>query len=255
MYILLNMDKYEKRRLRLIELKDSKCKGVNADLARRIGRDPTYVNRMLYPEGKAGKKRIGDDMVDVIEEAFGLPSGWLDEKQPIGYIDQTAPAKMALKGITGTVAELVSDRKGNDFHVIPQYDTRAAMGSGLLLPDQPGVIQSWHVSKEWIKKNVKGYRSASDLCIVTGFGDSMRPLFNPGDPLLVDISIKTIEFDSIYFFRVGDEGFIKRLQRIPGEGIRVLSANRDNYDPWTIKQDMDFQVLGRVLKVWCSEDF
>ena len=100
-----------------------------------------------------------------------------------------------------------------------------------------------------------GVRSAKDLCIVTGFGDSMRPLFNPGDPLLVDISVNTVEFDTIYFFRVGNEGFIKRLQRIPGEGLRVLSANRDNYEPWTIKPDMDFQVLGRVLKVWRSDDF
>lgn len=129
------------------------------------------------------------------------------------------------------------------------------MGGGLVLQDQPGVIQSWKVSPEWLRRNVKGYNSAKNLCIVTGFGDSMRPLFNPGDPLLVDTSINTVDFDSIYFFRVENEGFIKRLQRIPGEGLRVLSANRDNYEPWTIKPDMDFQVFGRVLKVWRSEDF
>ncbi len=129
------------------------------------------------------------------------------------------------------------------------------MGNGLLLPDQPGFIRSWDVSKEWIKKNVKGYKSVSSLCIVTGFGDSMKPLFNPGDPLLVDTSINTVEHDAIYFFRVEDEGFIKRLQRVPGEGLRVISANRNNCDTWTIKKDMDFHVLGRVLKVWCSENF
>ena len=168
---------------------------------------------------------------------------------------QNEPGKTFFTGVPVTVVEPGPDRKGNDFYVIPQYDTRGAMGNGLLLPDQPGVIQSWHVSKEWIKKNIKGHQSAKDLCIVTGFGDSMRPLFNPGDPLLIDISVNTVEFDTIYFFRVGNEGFIKRLQRIPGEGLRVLSANRDNYEPWTIKPDMDFQVLGRVLKVWRSDDF
>jgi phage repressor protein C with HTH and peptisase S24 domain len=56
------------------------------------------------------------------------------------------------------------------------------------------------------------------------------------------------------FFRVGNEGFIKRLRRIPGEGIRVLSTNKD-YETWTIKQDMDFELFGRVLKVWSSTDF
>ena len=68
-------------------------------------------------------------------------------------------------------------------------------------------------------------------------------------------SVTTVDFDGLYFFRVDNEGFIKRLQRIPGEGLRVLSENRERYESWTIKQDMDFQVLGRVLKVWRSEDF
>lgn len=33
---------------------------------------------MLYPEGKAGKRRIADDMMEIIENAFVLPRGWLD---------------------------------------------------------------------------------------------------------------------------------------------------------------------------------
>ncbi len=72
------MDKYERRRQRLIELRDTKCGGNAAELARRIERDASYVTRMLYPEGKRGKKRIADEMIEVIEVAFGLPQGWLD---------------------------------------------------------------------------------------------------------------------------------------------------------------------------------
>lgn len=147
------------------------------------------------------------------------------------------------------------NKKSPAGHEIKQYDTGGAMGSGLVLHDQPGLIHSWNVSDDWLRLNVRHYTSASNLCIVTGFGDSMRPVFNPGDPLLVDRGVTKVDFDGLYFFRVEDEGFIKRLQRVPGEGIRVLSANRDNYEPWTIKPDMDFQVLGRVLKVWCGEEF
>lgn len=72
------MDKYEKRRLKLIDLIKLKCGGINAELARRIGRYPSYINRMLYPEGKKAKKRIADEMIEVIETAFNLPKGWLD---------------------------------------------------------------------------------------------------------------------------------------------------------------------------------
>lgn len=137
---------------------------------------------------------------------------------------------------------------------IPQFDAIGAMGNGLVLRDQSGVIESWKVSTEWLNKNVKVHSGLKNLAIVTGFGDSMRPMFNSGDPLLVDIGVNTVEFDAIYFFRVGNEGFIKRLQRIPGDGIRAISENK-GYEGWTIKPDMDFEVFGRVLKVWCSEDF
>ncbi|MDR1367228.1 MAG: helix-turn-helix domain-containing protein [Candidatus Accumulibacter sp.] len=141
-----------------------------------------------------------------------------------------------------------------DSMVLNQFDTDGGMGSGLILRDQPGIIQSWSVSREWLNKNVKSHTGASNLCIVTGFGDSMKPMFNPGDPLIVDTGINAVEFDAIYFFRVEKEGFIKRLQRIPGQGLRALSANRE-YESWTIAPDMDFEVFGRVLKVWRSEDF
>lgn len=138
---------------------------------------------------------------------------------------------------------------------IPQFNTGGSMGRGLLLRDQPGVIKSWTVNSEWVQKNVPSNSGAANLCIVTGFGPSMRPLFNPGDPLLVDRGINRYEGDAIYFFRVGEEGFIKSLQSIPGDGLRVISANREHFDTWTIKPDMDFEIYGRVLKVWKSEDF
>lgn len=77
----LNMDKYERRRLNLIKLRDEQCNGVNAELARRIGREASYVNRMFYPEGKKGKKRIGDDIKELIETEFKLQVGWLDGVQ------------------------------------------------------------------------------------------------------------------------------------------------------------------------------
>lgn len=139
-------------------------------------------------------------------------------------------------------------------NIIPQYDdVRGAMGRGVMLRDQPGQITGWQVTDEWIVKNVPSNTGKKHLCIVTGFGDSMVGMFNSGDPLLVDTGIKSVEFDAVYFFRIGNEGFIKRLQRIPGEGLRVISKNKD-YETWTIKPDMDFEVFARVIKVWTGSD-
>ncbi|WP_241076049.1 LexA family transcriptional regulator [Achromobacter insuavis] len=137
---------------------------------------------------------------------------------------------------------------------IPQFDTGGKMGNGLELRDQPGLIKSWRVDQAWLTQNVRGATSAANLCIVTGFGDSMRPMFNPGDPLLVDRGVITADYDAVYFFRVDGEGFIKRLQKIPGKGLVALSEN-PAYQSWVVEPTMDFEVFGRVLKVWRSEDF
>lgn len=140
---------------------------------------------------------------------------------------------------------------------IPQYNTGGKMGNGLVLRDQPGIIKSWSVSPEWLRLNVPNCTHPNNLAIVTGFGDSMRGMFNPGDPLLVDTGIKTVEFDAVYFFRVGDEGYIKRLQRIPTAEGTILRAKSENpaYESFSITKDMDFEVFARVLKIWQGADY
>lgn len=79
------MDKYEKRRLRLMQIRDEMCGGKAVEVARKIEREPSYVSRMLYEEGKNGRKRIADDMVEIIEKAFSLPRGWMDGISDSGH--------------------------------------------------------------------------------------------------------------------------------------------------------------------------
>lgn len=138
---------------------------------------------------------------------------------------------------------------------IPLYDTGGRMGEGgIVVRDQPGVIKQMIVSPEWVRMNLHRFTALPNLVVVTGFGDSMQPMYNPGDPLIVDTGVRSVDIDGVFFFRVGEEGFIKRLQRIPGQGVLVISEN-PKYRDWTITKDMDFQVFGRVIKAWKSEDF
>lgn len=181
-----------------------------------------------------------------IADFLEKPMDWLE----LG-VDSHHPTDDNVIEITAAVR---MKKINSDELVIPQFETGGSMGDGLLLRDQPGVIRSWIVNSEWVQKNIKSHSLSSNLCIVTGFGDSMKGMFNSGDPLIVDLSINIVEYDAVYFFRVENEGFIKRLQRIPGEGLRVLSENR-KYDSWTIKRGMDFEVFGRVVKAWQGEDF
>ena len=204
--------------------------------------DMAKVSQTTIYKLTSGKAQESRKLV-AIAEALGVSPKWLSTGE--GPILNS-----------GSASSHIVQRPDPSLVSIPQFDAGGRMGNGgLILQDQPGTIQRWEVSRQWLNQNVKGVSSASQLCIVTGFGDSMKPMFNPGDPLLVDLSVKTVDYDAVYFFRVGDEGFIKRIQRIPGQGLKAISANRDHYEPWTISDDMDFEVLGRVLKVWKGDDF
>ncbi|MDF3823384.1 S24 family peptidase, partial [Leptospira sp. 96542] len=140
---------------------------------------------------------------------------------------------------------------------IPQYETGSRVSEGHLVLEgkQPGAIKSWRVDLEWLRMNVRHYTSVQNLCIVTGFGPSMRPRFNPGDPLLMDKGITSMDVDGVYFFRVGDSGYIKQLQRIPSERGTIYRARSYNpdYEPFDITAKMDFQVFGKILTIWKSE--
>lgn len=221
----------------LIRLQNLRQLGLTAtELSERMGTRYTYWRDML-----AGQKSFGEKAARNLEERLGLMRGCLDS--PDGC-----------EGVVIRADDAHRPQAAGRSIEIPQFDTGGAMGNGLVLRDQPGVIRSISVSPEWLQKNVRSHTGAQNLRIVTGFGDSMRPLFDPGDPLLVDTGVKYVEIDSVFFFRVGEEGFIKRLQRIPGVGIRVISANKE-YEPWTITKDMDFEVFGHVLRAWKGEYF
>lgn len=230
------MNKHEIRRASLKRLVESLGHGGITLVSSKTGIDPSYVSRMLYPPEKSGAKNIGEELADKLAAAF---PDWF----------ATGDGQMLL---ATSNANLKSEL---DELVIPHYDTGGKMGNGgLVLRDQPGTIKGWRVSEDWVSKNAKNFTAAKNLCIVTGFGDSMQPMFNSGDPVLVDSGVTSVEFDSVYFFRVDGEGFIKRLQRIPGIGLRAISENKA-YESWDIKPEMDFEVFGRVIRAWAGEDF
>lgn len=179
------------------------------------------------------------------------------------FVPGGLPAAVTSMPLAPAPHEAPSDEKGAPPDlVITEYATGGGMDNKgqLLLDDQPGIIKSWRVTQEWLRLNVPNHTGLRNLCIVTGFGPSMRPMFNPGDPLLVDTGVKVVNHEGVYFFRVGEEGFIKLIQRVPefdgpGFSLRIISKNPD-YPPYDISpRNTHFEVLGKVLTVWRSEQY
>lgn len=70
---------YEERRKQLLSLIQSLGRGGIARVAATIGVEPNYLSRMLYPEGKSGKKNIGDEMITKLSAAYPQ---WIGRKTP-----------------------------------------------------------------------------------------------------------------------------------------------------------------------------
>ena len=104
------------------------------------------------------------------------------------------------------------------------------------------------------KKNINSATiGQTDYCIVTCFDNSMQPMFNTGDPLLIDTRVNRIQLDATYLFQLGKTMFIKHIQRIPSIGFVVISEN-PAFKEWVLTEEMNYTVLGRVIEVWRGAD-
>jgi hypothetical protein len=206
------------------------------------------LNGVKLPSGNS--RGVGPRLRTKLSAAF---PDWLTQR--LGARGTLAATRFGTASVAAEEPPAVYSGR-DDEHVIPQYAAGGAMGHGLILEEAPpGFIKGWRVDHEWLRLNVRHHTGIHNLCIVTGFGPSMRGMFNPGDPLLCDRGVKVVDVDAVYFFRIADHGFIKMLQRIPtaeGMVIRAKSKNPD-YDPFDITEKMDFEVFGRILTVWKSE--
>ena len=75
----------------------------------------------------------------------------------------------------------------------------------------------------------------------------MRGVLENDDTILVDHTQIT-PTDDIYAIRLGDEVFVKRIQRLPNK-LRVVSVNPD-YEPFEIDLSDDnsnFAIIGKVV--------
>lgn len=217
------MDKYEKRRIALQGLADSFGRGGIAKIAQAIGKEPNYVSRMLYPAGKDGRKRIGEDSVDILDKKF---PGWLDD------------VAASFQSMQVTAA---------DQSTFVQLDVQAACGNGLLATEHPEVV-SMMTMPIGMAQSLLGTTNRLGLVkIVSAANDSMTPTIEPDDLLFVDTSVGEYVSEGVYLL-VHDRGLIcKRLSR-PGKDI-IVSSDNPYYKSWKwTERPEQTRIVGRVLR-------
>jgi phage repressor protein C with HTH and peptisase S24 domain len=235
------MDKYEKRRVRLVEVRDRNFQGSASDLARAIGKEPSYVSRMLYPAGKEGRKRIGEDMVEVIETALGWPKGSLDSDIPVEQLSRgkTANRTEKLPLFGESIGKLSSDdskqtlssRETTTPATPLQYEIDTTKYRRIyVIGKSPGGLPAilWKDGDTPVgATNEYAELASSDprafICPVVG--DSMFPRFMPGEYVLVQPSRPPEIEDTVLVRLATGETMLKRLLSRRDHHIRLGAWN------------------------------
>jgi len=220
------MDKYEIRRQALVRLRDKLGYGAVARIASAIGKEPNYVSRMLYAPGKPGRKRIGEDSVELLDGVF---PGWLEDYN-------ASPTR------GGTSPSVRPDH--SRFEVL---DARAACGPGSLNADYPEVVTTMVMPMSEAQRLIGTSNRRGNVHIIVASKDSMTPTIEPNDLLFVDTSINEYLGERIYILLHGGELVCKRLSLV-GKDLMVLSDNQ-SYPAWKWDdRPGDTRIVGRVLR-------
>lgn len=73
---MISMQNDIKLQTLLVQIRKDFCGGNSTELARRIGKDASYVHRLFYPRDKKGAKGVGLEIMNACTEAFNLPPGY-----------------------------------------------------------------------------------------------------------------------------------------------------------------------------------
>lgn len=239
--------KFEIRRANLHWLKKNCFNGRAVNLARAIGKDASYVTRLLYDSSKAGSKNMAESMRVMIEEALGLPYGWLDIPDAGNKGDELMKRKPGLIG--GAMQRGEVEKLANPNCKVPVLSAVGSMGNGESLHyDVDQIIDVITVNRDWVTSNLRV--QPETLRVITGAGDSMSPTFEHGDLLLVDISHKRVDIDGVYAMSANDRLYIKRVrQKITGE-FEISSDNPTVKTVDVLSGDSEVTILGRVIFSW-----
>lgn len=139
-----------------------------------------------------------------------------------------------------------SNESASSMVAIPVFEVAASAGHGAVaLREQPSDFL-WF-NEAWLRQSYGV--NPNDLMILPAAGESMVPTIAPGALLMVNCSETARQLaDGIYVVRLEGDILVKRLQRLPGNQVRVSSDN-PAYEPYTVRVDagVDFSVLGRVV--------
>lgn len=141
-------------------------------------------------------------------------------------------------------SNLISDNQNDDLVVVAQITPE--FGLGAIIMDEYAAPEMRTFSRSWLRQITTS--PVEKLYWARGRGNSMSPLINDGEPILIDMSENSIrDEDLVWAFAYGNVAGIKRLRQLANGSVRMMSDN--TYVSDEIAHDDELNIFGRVVAV------
>lgn len=236
------------------------AKLTQAGLAKAVGITQTSISDL-----ERGKS-VSSSYNASIAKACGISALWLEREEGAMVVDSQNPPSgsenldvrhldqdgVDVSSLPAPLAQKISSYRSKVS--IDRFDVAGSMGPGTEPPDLHNIVDSMTLDAAWVRQNLV-YTAVENIKLISGRGDSMSPTIKNGDPLLVDVGITSVECDAIYFFLMGRQLQIKRIQRHL-DGLTILSDN-DRYKPVEIaaEREEELTIFAQVIYGWNGQKF
>lgn len=140
----------------------------------------------------------------------------------------------------------IINNSNDDYITIEHIGIKPECGNGLMVYSDPE-IKPIRISADTITRYMR-CSNPSNLKAFTARGDSMRPLIEDGDTVLVDIGRTDIVNQGVFVFTSNNEWRIKRLNLKLNGTLEVISDNPTYEKEYLTPDDnIDIVIRGRVV--------
>jgi hypothetical protein len=188
-----------------------------AGLSRMLGRNAAYIQQFVR---RGIPKRLGEDERRKLARYFGIPETLLG----------------------GPVPEMIV---ADGLISVKRHPVTVSAGPGAIVTEELGKPY-FAFDERWLKALTPS--APSTLSIVRVEGDSMSPMLNPGDDILVDLEDSAGRLrDGIYVLRIDDALVVKRLALNPIAKRITVQSDNPAYSDWPDCSPGEINIIGRVI--------
>lgn len=196
-----------------------------SEAARMFGLNESVVRNYV-----SGRSLPGLPHALKIAEATGVSVDWLGGR---------AGASRDYDGKTPMLAVHASFEEADGLVKVPHYGIEA--GAGLRVVETEDKKSWLWISREWTTRFGK-----SSLSVINIAGDSMVPLMDSSDHVLLNMADKT-RGPGVRLVRLGDSLTVKRCEPLPRDGL-LLKPENPAYEPFKAAKG-EYEIIGAIVAV------